>query len=82
MGATPNPFRGTTEIRFAVPANENVRLHIYNASGQLVSTLVDGPMTAGDHTVTFRGQNLPSGIYFTALRVDGCLVTRSVVLSR
>ena len=81
-GATPNPFRGTTDIRFAIPATMNVALHIYNAGGQLVSTLANGPMSAGDHTVGFRGQNLPSGLYFAVLKVDGRLITRSVVLSR
>ncbi len=82
LAATPNPFRGTTDVRFAIPASENVELHIYNASGQLVSALVNGPMTAGDHTVTFAGQDLPSGVYFAALRVDGHLITRSMVHHR
>jgi hypothetical protein len=82
MGATPNPFRGTTEIRFAIPADKNVELQIYNASGQRVAAPVNGPMSAGDHAVAFSDQNLPSGIYFATLRVDGQLIARTMVLSR
>ncbi len=82
LGASPNPFRGTTEIRFAIPVSMNVELNVYDAGGRLVSVLANGPMIAGDHTVTFSGQDLPSGIYFAALRVDGRLITRSTVLSR
>jgi hypothetical protein len=80
LGATPNPFRGTTEIRFAMSERKQVELKIYNAGGQLVTALVNGPMTAGDHAVTFGGQELPSGVYFAALRIDGQLITRSLVL--
>jgi hypothetical protein len=82
LGATPNPFQGTTEIRFATPESKNVELRIYNAGGQLVTELVNGSMSAGDHTAIFDGQDLPSGIYFAALRVDGQLITHSAVLSR
>jgi hypothetical protein len=81
-GAAPNPFQGTTEIRFALPASTIVQLHIYNAGGRLVTTLANGPMDAGAHTVTFSGQHLSSGIYFAVLRAGGRLITRSVVLSR
>jgi hypothetical protein len=81
-GAIPNPFRGATEISFALPASKDVELRIYNAGGRLVSALVNGPMGAGDHTVTLDGKSLPSGIYFAALRVDGQSITRSLVLSR
>lgn len=82
QGATPNPFRTQTEIRFSLPASRSVELRVYNAGGRLVAELVNGPVDAGAHTVTFDGTRLPSGIYFAALRVDGRLLTRSTVLSR
>ena len=81
-GATPNPFGGTTEIRFVMSERKSVQLNIYNAGGQLVAALVNGPMSSGNHAVTFAGQDLPSGVYFAALRVDGQLITRSMVLRR
>lgn len=84
LGATPNPFGGTTEIRFVIAESKNVELKIYNAGGQLVAAPVNGPLSAGDHTVTFAGEDLPSGVYFAALRVDGQLITitRTMVLRR
>lgn len=82
LGATPNPFCGTTELHFSLPVARDVELLIYNSGGQLVSAVLDGPTGAGHHRVTFSGRNLPSGIYFAALRVDGRLITRSMVLQR
>ncbi|MBC8183570.1 T9SS type A sorting domain-containing protein [candidate division KSB1 bacterium] len=38
----PNPFNPTTEITFALPKAESVKLSIYNTNGQLIRTLVNG----------------------------------------
>lgn len=82
LGAAPNPFRGTTEIQFSMATSSTVQLHVYNAGSQRVSELLNGPMIAGPHTVTFNSGSLPAGVYFAVLRVDGRLVTRSAVLCR
>ncbi len=80
QGAAPNPFREETELRFALPKGDHVNLRVYNVAGQLVATLVDGDMPAGQQSVRFRSGTLPPGMYFTALRVGGQLLTRSVIL--
>ena len=78
-GAFPNPFRGQTAVRFALPRAERVSLKVYNVAGQLVQTLVDGDMAAGEQTVMFRGQRLPNGMYFLSLRVGGVQTSRSII---
>ncbi|MFA5669021.1 MAG: SusE domain-containing protein [Balneolaceae bacterium] len=59
----PNPFNPTSNIRFTLPQANNVRLDVYNINGQLVKTLVNTSMTAGEHTVQFDAGNLASGVY-------------------
>jgi len=66
----PNPFNPTTEISFAVPdGGANVSLRIYDVTGRLVRTLVDGYEPAGTRAVTWFGKNdqgrpVASGVYY------------------
>ncbi len=59
----PNPFNPTSNIRFTLPQANNVRLDVYNINGQLVQTLVNSRMSAGEHTVQFDAGTLASGVY-------------------
>ncbi len=52
--------------RFAY-GESNVQLKVYNTLGQLVTTLVNGNLSAGAHGVTFNAQNLASGLYIYRL---------------
>ncbi|HEY2955254.1 MAG TPA: M43 family zinc metalloprotease [Candidatus Eisenbacteria bacterium] len=78
-GAWPNPFREETVLRFSLPRSAHVRLRIYDVSGQQVANVVDAMMPAGDHSAPMRGGDLPTGLYFASLRVDGRIFTRTLV---
>ena len=65
----PNPFNPTTEIRFALPVTSNINISVYNILGQEVATLFTGELPAGNHSVTWNGQNargtsVGNGVYF------------------
>ena len=69
----PNPFNPSTTIRFSIPVANKVELVVYNILGQKVKTLISENMTAGYHSVTWKGENeqgvqLPSGIYFYRIK--------------
>ncbi|MCK4460515.1 MAG: S8 family peptidase [candidate division Zixibacteria bacterium] len=76
----PNPFNPSTEIRFSLPAASHVKLSVYNIMGQLVTTLTDQRLEAGDHAVEFDGSNVASGVYLYRLQTDASIVTRKMVL--
>ena len=80
QGAAPNPFRGETDLHFSLPKGDHVNLRVYNVAGQLVATLVDREMSAGTQSVRFQAGSLAPGMYFTALRIGGQTLTRSVIL--
>lgn len=67
----PNPFNPETVIGYALPVAGEVTLEVFNSLGEKIVTLVSGTMEAGNHQVTFRADNLPSGLYFYKINVTG-----------
>jgi hypothetical protein len=70
---TPNPFNPTTTIRYDVPSGGGrVTLCVFDVSGELVRTLVDGVESPGQKTVQWDGTNadgerVSTGVYFCRL---------------
>jgi hypothetical protein len=78
---TPNPFRLSTTIRFALERPGHVKLEMFDLAGRQVATLLDGARPAGDAEVDFDPRGLPGGVYFYRLSTpDGASVRRCVVL--
>ncbi len=72
----PNPFNPSTQIKFSLPINSNVRITIYNLLGEVVRELVNTDMNSGVHTVLWNsddrsGNKVSSGIYFYELNANG-----------
>ncbi len=78
----PNPFNPTTEIRFALPTESDVKLNVYNINGQLVSELVNGSKEAGIYSVNFNASNFNSGMYFYTLEANGMSITKKMILTK
>jgi len=82
----PNPFNPSTSIRFSVAREgARVRMSIYDVAGRLVSDLVDGTATAGEHSARWdgtdaQGRAVASGVYFVRLSVDGWTDSRKMAL--
>jgi hypothetical protein len=64
VAAAPNPARGATNLSFHLPRDGNVKVQVFNVSGQLVETVADRSMTAGDHSVRWNAEGVNSGLYF------------------
>jgi hypothetical protein len=75
--AAPNPFNPRTKLVYDLPAAAPVSLQVFDISGRLVRTLVDGvASSAGRHEATWNGRDeagrtLPAGVYFARLAADG-----------
>ncbi|TKJ41572.1 hypothetical protein CEE37_03125 [candidate division LCP-89 bacterium B3_LCP] len=78
----PNPFNPTTNISFALPNDGVVGLSVYDISGSLVATLVDGFRSAGSYEVTFDATGLTSGVYFYQLNAGDYSSMHKMVLMK
>lgn len=74
----PNPFNPMTTIRYSIERAGRVRLAVYDVSGSLVRTLVDGEQSPapGGFSVVWDGSNnagapVASGVYFYRLTAPG-----------
>ena len=77
----PSITRDRAAINYALTKTTAVTITVYNASGQVVSTLVDGVQAAGEHSVMFDGTDMPSGVYFCQLMTpDAQLEAKLTVL--
>lgn len=76
----PNPFNPSTEISFTITGDEQVSLVVYDALGRQTAVLVNHKLNAGNHSVTFNGNNLPSGIYYCHLSSGGRTATAKMLL--
>ena len=87
VGNAPNPFRPETFIRYDVPTTTRVQLEVYNASGRLVRTLVDGSIAPGAHSAIWdatddHGRSVGSGVYFYRMKAGDFESTRKMTLLR
>jgi len=76
----PNPFNPATEISFSLPQASDVCLEIYNIVGQRVTTLVNGHLDAGVHTLIWDGSQSASGVYFYRLQAGRFDATKKMIL--
>ncbi|MCB9508983.1 MAG: carboxypeptidase regulatory-like domain-containing protein [Deferribacteres bacterium] len=83
----PNPFNPETTIRFALAADSEVKVMVYNLIGQQVRTLVDAKMNAGLHQVRWDGISdgglrVASGIYLLRFEAGEVIQIRRMILMK
>ena len=77
----PNPFNPTTSINYFIPEKSKVTLDILDITGRSVATLINNVENMGEHTITFDGSGLSSGIYFYRIVTStGFMQSKKMVL--
>ncbi|MCA1802617.1 MAG: T9SS type A sorting domain-containing protein [Rhodothermaceae bacterium] len=76
----PNPFNPATIIRYSLPEAANVKISVYNITGQRVADLVNDFQSAGNHSVQFNATHHSSGLYVYMLQTDNIVITRKMIL--
>lgn len=78
----PNPFNPSTLIRYSMQESGMVSLKVYSSLGEEIAELGGDFKPAGSYQTEFNAQNLPSGVYFLRLSVNGFSMSRKMILIR
>ena len=82
-GTTPVPAFTLADLTpFVLPEAGHVTLSVFDALGREVATLVNQTLPAGSYTTDFKAEQLPSGVYFYKLVVNGTLLSRTMTLQK
>ena len=81
----PNPFNPSTQIGFSLPTASNVKVAIYNVSGELIRMLVNDQMSAGIYRLTWNatdneGRSVSSGVYIYRIQTEKFVSTKKMLL--
>jgi len=87
IALSPNPFSRTLRIAYSSGSNaKDVGLKIFDASGRLVKSFNDLTIQPIGQITWFsdddHGRQVPAGVYFVRLEVDGCEQIDKAVLLR
>jgi hypothetical protein len=77
----PNPFNGETIISYYLHVSGYVTLKIYDVLGREITTLVNEIQSSGYYhsRLSVDGYQLPTGIYFYRIKVNGLSQTKKMV---
>ena len=76
----PNPFNPSTTISYSIPEKSFVSIKIYNVLGNVVASLVNNQVDAGEHNVQFNAAGLSSGVYFYTIKAGNFSATKKLML--
>ncbi len=87
LPSSPNPFLGSTQIRFALAEPGEATVRVYAMDGRLVRTLLDASLPAGEKSVTWDGRDevgrsVATGTYMVRFQAAGATESQRVMRLR
>src|SRR5262249_42952376 len=79
-GGYPNPSKGSSTLGFYLPSPTHVTLRVYDLSGRVVSTLVNGEVGEGEHAVTFHAPRGGGSVYFARFEASSTRSSKRLIL--
>jgi len=83
----PNPFNPSTNFKYSLPNNSDVKIVVYDLFGREVKTLVNETKAAGEYTITWNGKDnynkqVSTGVYFYNMRAGNFTKTMKMMLMK
>ncbi|GJQ64268.1 MAG: hypothetical protein SCALA702_33210 [Melioribacteraceae bacterium] len=76
----PNPFNPSTKMEFTLPKESDVRISVYNVTGEELFTAAAGNYKAGRHEVNINMSDYSSGVYFVRMIAGEKNFTQKIML--
>jgi hypothetical protein len=85
--SAPNPFSSSTGVQFETRAHQDLRVAVYDVTGRLVASLLDGFAHPGLHEIVWdgtgrAGEPLPPGVYIIMVETGSAARSEKVVIVR
>ena len=82
LSIQPNPFSSHTNIGFSLSKEQPVTILVNDVSGKLIYNVINKQLKAkGKHHITFKADNLMSGMYYVTVKTDNNLTTQKMILN-
>jgi len=83
----PNPFNPQTQIHFSLAKDSVVKIDIFNIKGEIVKTLINSQLSAGNHHATWNGYDslgkpVSSGVYFYKMETPEYSSVKKMILMK
>ncbi len=82
ISPNPNPVSSSAEIQYSIAFETDVKLVIYNATGEIVKTIVDKRIPAGYYSSIIDSHDISNGIYFIKIEAGPFTKSQSIIISR
>ena len=81
----PNPFNPTTTIEYQIQTPGNVKVAVFNITGEHVKTLESKSKKSGSYKLIWNGKNdfdtpVASGVYFVKVEHNKKFLTKKIML--
>lgn len=76
----PNPAKENVTLTLSLKDNANIRVDLMNQLGQYVKTSYNGFQPQGNNQINLNVENIPSGIYFVNIYIDGVAVAKKLII--
>ncbi|MCE3226961.1 MAG: hypothetical protein K0S32_1512 [Bacteroidetes bacterium] len=78
----PNPSALQSNFKFTLAREEKTEIVISDITGKPVSTVFNGNLQPGSHTIRFNSGELAAGIYFASIKTPGGSVSRKLIVQK
>ena len=78
----PNPFNPVLNIPLVLVNPGILSVSVVDISGRVVDTIANNFWEPGTHTLTWSGDQFPSGVYFISVNSNGGVIRQKVLLLR
>lgn len=82
VNLAPNPSHGSARLSFVVMNEGLVKVSVYDASGRIVSNLVNEVKPAGEYSLNINSANLASGVYFVQIKTPEGTAGKTMTIIR
>lgn len=80
LSVLPTVTEDMAQIKYKLPANEQVSIDVYAMNGQKISSLLNEKQVSGEHILPLSVSDLESGIYFVLLQVGKTQSIQKIVV--